>query len=324
MLKELSKYENLGTPKLFWELFNQFDARKGRWNTVGIDEYLRNRLIDGRTVFDGCVPFLEAINIINIAKNGAIIIGDSFLANLKSEEYLRIKILKKAFSELEKDSAFKEIFIPENFSYDVVHRNIQIKNSAFRLKYSKFKQLLIDFNFLIPSLDINASKLVVNGEYRDIFDSSVLPSLKRRKLTAEDLYRQLEENRINGELAENFVLGFERLRLGEQKSPEIEKISDYDVSAGYDIVSFESVVSSTPDRFIEVKSYIGEPTFFWTRNEIDVAKVKNGEYFIYLVDRNGMARTGYHPIIIKNPYRNVLNDKKWNKIAEKYFIYKPN
>ena len=64
------------------------------------------------------------------------------------------------------------------------------------------------------------------------------------------------------------------------------------------------------------------PQFYWTRNEMDVARIKKGKYFLYLVDRNLTHEQDYSPIIIRNPYNNVLrNDIDWNKRVDKYFIY---
>ena len=76
------------------------------------------------------------------------------------------------------------------------------------------------------------------------------------------------------------------------------------------------------NRFIEVKSFSGNESFFWSRNEIDVAKIKENEYFLYLVDRTKMNNDGYEPIIIQNPYEHVLNNEQWSKRIEKYYLSK--
>jgi hypothetical protein len=47
---------------------------------------------------------------------------------------------------------------------------------------------------------------------------------------------------------------YERQRLMD-KGKSIERISPYDVTAGYDILSYDNVDSTEYDRFIEVKSY---------------------------------------------------------------------
>ena len=77
-----------------------------------------------------------------------------------------------------------------------------------------------------------------------------------------------------------------------------------------------------PNRFIEVKSYDGEtPYFFWSRNEYSVAKRKKDDYWLYLVNRSEMNKTEYVPIMIQNPYEEILsNDEKWDKQIEKYKV----
>ena len=60
--------------------------------------------------------------------------------------------------------------------------------------------------------------------------------------------------------------------------------------------------------------------FFWSRNEIDISRIKGENYFLYLVDRNQMNNTEYKPLIIQNPFKNVLNNENWVKQVEKYKI----
>jgi len=320
MLEELSKYENLGTPGYFFELFNQFRAHNNKWTVRGVNEYFYNRVIDDRLTFDGCLPFLYSLEIIKKKGDGNLLIDSSFFLYSKNNKDLITGLLERLFSKIENDDIFNKIFTSENISYDIINRCVQIKNSAFLFQYSNFKQFLIDFLFLLPYHDYEIKKLKINQKYRNLFDLKILPEIKKKKIGIDSLYKRLEEKRLNGEMAEDFVLNFEKIRLGKEK--KVERISDYDVSAGYDIISFESSESFEPDRFIEVKCYTQNPDFYWTRNEIDVAKIKKGKYFIYLVDKNSIDKKKYHPIIIKNPYDNIFKNKRWSKRIEKYFINK--
>ncbi len=150
-------------------------------------------------------------------------------------------------------------------------------------------------------------------------DPIFLPEIKKRKIGIEELQKQLYWKRLQGEKAEIFILEFEKLRLNSEKKPEW--VSPYWVNAGYDIASYEDTASKEINRFIEVKSFSGTPTFYWSRNEMDVAKLKREKYFLYLVDMNKIDEDGYNPIIIQNPYDTVLkNDRNWSKLVDKYFI----
>ncbi len=72
---------------------------------------------------------------------------------------------------------------------------------------------------------------------------------------------------------------------------------------------------------MKVKSYDGKnPYFFWSRNEVNVAKRKLEKYWIYLVNRTEMNNVDYKPIMIQNPSENIINDEKWDKQTEKYKI----
>jgi hypothetical protein len=240
---------------------------------------------------------------------------------LVSDTYLQNKLLEQIFVLLVDTQEFHEIFNSMYISYDVVYNKIQITNSAFKFKYSNFKQLLIDFNFISPHPDEHFKKYIIDGKYKKLFDQHILPSIKKEMFGIDELRKQIEKNNIYGEEAELFVLEFEKKRLfGHEKIDKIEKISDYHVNAGYDIISFDAINSEILDRCIEVKSFSGAESFFWSRNEIDVAKMKENEYFLYLVDRSKINNENYIPTIIQNPYENVLNKDKWKKRIEKYFV----
>ena len=66
-----------------------------------------------------------------------------------------------------------------------------------------------------------------------------------------------------------FVLCFEKVRIGHPLCENIKRISEIDVSAGYDIVSFNSSQSQKLDRFIEVKA-ISNNGFYWSKNEFEI------------------------------------------------------
>ena len=128
----------------------------------------------------------------------------------------------------------------------------------------------------------------------------------------------MEQKQIYGEEAELFILAFERTRLNNKKG--IDWIAEYSVAEGYDIISFNTISSTKNDRCIEVKSYSGSPYFFWSRNEMDIARIKGDEYYLYLVDRNQINNEDYTPIVIQNPYKNVLNGTEWIKTVDKYKV----
>jgi Protein NO VEIN, C-terminal len=322
MLDALSRYENLGTPDFFWELLTRLKEGGGRWTEHNIREYFSNRIVDGRTVFDGCLPLAEAIELIRPDETGALVIDSAISRFLPSEQYARTRILRMILLALKRDEVFDLIFRPEHISYDIVYHSVQIDISAFPLKYANFRRLLVDFGFLMHHPDARIRKLIVNPRFKTEFDLHILNQVKRRKLGIENLEVMLERNQIHGTEAEEFVVVFEKTRMSSHpKSADIQRISDYDVAAGYDIVSYNNIASPEYDRFIEVKSYQGSKRFYWSKNEISQARVRRDCYFLYLIDRDKMGRPGYEPEVIQNPYEHVfLNQNGWNKEAQTWLF----
>lgn len=317
MLKELSKYENLGTPNYHFELLRTLrDGQDENWSVNNIGELFHNRIIDGRILFDGCLPLLDHIGVINIDADENVSANEPFLEYLVSENLMIDRFVEKLLFTLNDDPVFHDIFCSEFISRDIIYHSIQIDNSAFPLKLSGFKQLLIDFNVLQEHPTKEFNKYIINGRYKKIFDKLVLPEIKKRKVGIEELKKSLEQKQIYGEEAEKFVLEFEDKRLNRSKI--IDWVAEYSTNDGYDIASYENETSKEHDRFIEVKSYSGKPYFFWSRNEMDIARIKKLSYYIYLVNRDSMNDPDYHPIIIRDPYENIYkNEQDWDQMIEK-------
>jgi hypothetical protein len=127
--------------------------------------------------------------------------------------------------------------------------------------------------------------------------------LEQPSMTLEELHLNLELQAQAGREAEEHALRFEKRRLQElglvTEANRIELISDTIVNAGYDIVSF-STSTPEPNRFIEVKSVGADSSFYWSRHELEVAKVLGSLYYLYLVNQTDPIE----PLvdIIENPY----------------------
>lgn len=317
MLKELSKYENLGTPNYHFELLKTLaDAQGKYWSLLDIRKLYFNRVIEGRSLFDGCLPLLDYIGIISIDINQKISTNQSFLDYLVSETLMIDRLVEKLLVTVNEDVEFHKIFCSEYISRDIIYHSIQIDNSAFPLRFSGFKQLLIDFSVLQEHPTKELNKYIINGRYKKIFDKLVLPEIKKRKVGNEEMKKSREQRLIFGEDAEKFVLDFENKRLNGSKI--IEWVAEYSSNDGYDIASYETENSVEIDRFIEVKSYKGKPYFFWSRNEMDIARIKKLSYYIYLVNRDQMNEPNYIPLMIRNPFENVYrNEVDWERSLEK-------
>jgi hypothetical protein len=153
---------------------------------------------------------------------------------------------------------------------------------------------------------LTESGLQLLGE--KIFESSF--NLYDDGITPAQLNARLAMQVERGDIAEEFVLRFERRRLSRHPYVDVVKrISLSNVSAGFDIQSFNTEKSTNLDRFIEVKSFMGSPGFYWSLNEINVAKEKGESYSLYIVDSAKMEEDDYEPSEIRNPY-SIFNMNK--------------
>ena len=323
MLRELSRYENLGTPGFFWEMLQRLKDNDARWTPNDLTAYFFNRIVDGEAIFDGCLPMARAIGIIRSDGRNILDINPAFVEFLASESYMRAKTLERTLAAFANDEEFLTIFSPVYLSYDIVYSLIQIDLSAFGFRYANLRKFLISFGFISPHPDNKIRKFIVSPKHRRLFDLRLLSEVKRRKIGIDNLEAALERKRIAGANAEDFVVAFERRRLITHPKPEsIERISDYDVAAGYDVVSYDAAGSVSYDRFIEVKSCTIDRRFFWSKNEVQQAKIKRGQYFLYLVNPEKASEAGYEPMIIQNPYENVFLDQSWAREAQSWLFSK--
>ena len=213
---------------------------------------------------------------------------------------------------------FKENIInPSMFCYDTVQCCYAFKNEFLPLSLSCVRNVLISQGFLIPLRDIQGTHFYIAPTY----DALVAKHCKekRKQLSLEQLKKQLEKNEHTGEKAEYFVLKYEKKRLGMPLCDKVRRISEIDVTAGYDIVSFDSNQSQEPNRFIEVKA-VSNAGFYWSRNEYEIAKLKGDTYYLYLIDLTKINQPDYLPQIIKNPAVSVMESEDWFIETQSYFV----
>jgi len=318
MLIDLKSFENLGTPAYFFELFTTISKSTSVWKIEDVELLFYNKIIDGKTIFDGCYTLAVRTNSLIVDSKGKISVNPVLISFLNSERQMCDKFIELLLLSLKEDDDFHNIFSSKNLSYDIVYRTVQINNSAFALRFANLKQLFLDFDIIRVHPTKEIKKYIFNSRYKKLFDKAILPEIRKRKIGIEELKKGLEQNQIYGEEAELFVLEYEKRRLNNKEG--IEWVAEYSVAEGYDISSFDNEDSIFNDRFIEVKSYSQKPYFFWSRNEIDISRIKSETYYLYLVNRDEMNRSDYNPLIIRNPFNAVLENPKWIKEVEKFRI----
>jgi hypothetical protein len=106
------------------------------------------------------------------------------------------------------------------------------------------------------------------------------------------------------------IVTFERQRLGKSWEDRVRHIAPQNAAAGYDIESVTLVDDGGSEpRFIEVKAVSADnQTFFWTKCEIDAAKVLRSWYYLYLVPIGAHREPQIDQVhIISDPITNVLD-----------------
>ena len=153
----------------------------------------------------------------------------------------------------------------------------------------------------VGAITASGDYFVITRSFDDLLGHLVI---RTAKLTQEELLHQLDRQRQRGELAEKKVFEIEKNRLVALKrldlAAKVERISLHDVSAGYDIRSYEK---NTKPRFIEVKSSVGSQVLFeWSANERGKAAKEGDAYFVYFVPFSFSLPDLSSPVvIIKNP-----------------------
>jgi hypothetical protein len=192
-------------------------------------------------------------------------------------------------------------------SYDPITKLCHIRKSSFPFSAAVFRNLLIDLEALketVPGL------YQVSDQYESLFEASIRK--QKPKLTLDDLIEKQQQQEEQGRLAEEFVVNYEKARLlWSSLSDSVKQISDLDVAAGYDILSFDNIDATEYNRFIEVKSFHSRAQFFWSSNEYETSKKLGSRYHLYLVDMDKYLKPGYEPIIVSDPSSIFDTDDAW-------------
>lgn len=260
----------------------------------------------------GAVAFFEYLRLVDTTSDTVMPLPELNTLAAKSNGEIIEQLAAMSINRLVEEG----IFDKDATGFDAEKGHITIKRSAFPLAYAAVRNFLT----MAGALDKEENgEICVAGNYESDWTEQLRN--RRKKFTLEQLLEQQEEQSRHGLEAEEFVLGHEKKRLPEL-AQKIKRISDFDVAAGYDIVSYENNETEHYDRFIEVKCYMGSPHFFWSENESDVARIKADKYILCLVDYLRMGEPGYQPEFIRNPYETIFDSDEWLINASSYRIQK--
>lgn len=310
MLIELKRCNSIGDLKGIIFFVSMLAAnRKLNRSEIASRSSLENGI---RINCPGMIAFFQYLGLVNVSETKVECTDACPEWSTMSESGIIDYLVNQCIHTLLEDGVFDDA----PFAFDSVLERLCFKPSIFPLQYAAIRNFLFSAEVFQSA---PGGEISVTPSYESVF---VQPIRSRRsKLTLEQLKRQQEEQSKRGLEAEEFVLKYEQKRL-PSLATRIKRISDFDVGAGYDIASFSDENAGVYNRFIEVKTYIGSPHFYWSDNEADVAKLKKDAYILCLVDYSKMSDPSYVPDFIPNPYDEVFTTNNWLVSTSSYRIDK--
>ena len=264
--------------------------------------------VDALMIYCASLRLIECNETIMLVPDIITILDDAYILNSF--------IIKKTISILF-EANILEI---DMFRYNVLNKRFTLKNERFPLSFADLRNTLISQGFFEIIRDDLKTEFYISTHYEELISSFC--KQKKRLIGIEQLKKQLEKNNMAGEQAEFYALQYEKRRVGQHpRIEEIKIISNIDVCAGYDIVSFNSNNSYEYDRFIEVKAVSNSNSFYWSVNELNTAKLKGKQYYIYLVDLNRASDEMYVPTIINDPVSVLPCSEEWFIEPQSFYIY---
>lgn len=273
--------------------------------------------------FEETLNFLKALRLIEITKNKLIPIKEykSLLDSNERSPYKRQSVLQefmidRLIARNNPLSTYINEFL-SNFLLD--NKLLRFKPTATeRLKYKGIRNFLMELDFI--QLDSRKMQYIINKRY-----SLYFPQRKNRYISSEELRKILNEQIKLGYEAELEIIEYEKKRLANYPllANMIEHTAKKDIKAGYDIKSFDKTKKENKKpmpRYIEVKAVPDDNYhFYWTRNEIDKAKIYKEKYYLYLLPV--LSKSGFNINklkVIRNPFKNVYSTKKniWLRTEE--------
>ncbi len=142
-------------------------------------------------------------------------------------------------------------------------------------------------------------------EFDKLNKSDTNDNFSNGRISADEFEMILLEQAEIGELGEIAVLEYEKeylIKRGKKLlADKVKRVSLIDVSAGYDILSYDV---NGNEKYIEVKSTsTNQEDFIITKNEVDTSRKLKSKYFIYRITKLNDQEAEL--VIIKDFYKKI-------------------
>lgn len=250
--------------------------------------------------------FLIMINIFEINNN-------SIKINNNSSKDLKEIIISSIINSPDYAASVKNYLL--NFQKDDRGTYTFNPDSFYNIESSDLRNFLITAGY-VKNID---NKYI-------LLDESILTKLKSRTFSPAQLKQKLLEKELLGAAAEKIIITYEANRIKEFGNHlKLDHVSLRDVSAGYDIQSYEGNVQI----FIEVKAVsISNYKFHLSPSEFQMAINFKENYYVYLlpVDYSKPEKFDIDKLLRINYLEKNIFEKKsyWSIINDGYIISKIN
>lgn len=281
----------------------------------GRSSHIRKLFVENAEGFDEVVSFLSRLRVIS-SKGGMLHLLVDWPAS--DGDYRRAAIMSRILST-------RNRYRTELFRYLSQFRMVDGDISYSPSDQSRSSQSAVR-NFLIDVGMVNyfsvTKAYVLMPEHASLYVSA----RDNANLISPTLAESRAEARQEiGRAAEELILKYERKRIGSGYADKIDHVSLRNCAAGYDIRSLTVGTSGriTP-RFIEVKAVSpGSFRFYWTKNEVNVARALSSWYHLYLlpVNREGQFEVD-ELLVIPDPCSTVLSESDgWKTESDALVCY---
>ena len=284
------------------------------------------------------------VDLYNILENNLEYLDNAKLQYSKQNTYLRdslnflieidlisvsgnnIKIHDPSSGEIE-DKIFNKIAESSEFGLEVKEylNNFVNINGSYSFKpdaiYNNATSHLR--NFLIY-----AKKIVYeNNEYK-VVDNEILELFLKKEYSPKKLEKDLKDKKQLGDDAEILIFKKEQEKANQiNPSLKVDHVALRDVSAGYDIQSFEKQNDRVEKIYIEVKAVSkSNYKFHLSVKEKQTANKLKDKYFIYLlpVDKSNPDKFDYNQLLkITNVDKSIFQNKlEWKVENDGFVIFK--
>lgn len=195
-----------------------------------------------------------------------------------------------------------------SFTFDQYMKNLSF---SIPIRYYVLRNLLLQMKTIKK---INSSYFVFGKDKHQNIVADLV-KLNQRKKTLSELKKELEHKAYLGDIAEQYVLNYEKKKYPQKR---VQYISPFDVGAGYDILSFFSNEDCYPKKMIEVKCVGNDYAFHISMNELETARVNRDNYFLCLVHYSFEKP----PLYINDVYKNIISHSKMTEESFKILLEK--